>query len=70
MMEKGALKGMMKDCLDPLRVAALQSVASLKGAEDSGSTANTDAMLAIERVLLVLTWVMGTVEKNISFCLP
>ncbi|EIE22296.1 hypothetical protein COCSUDRAFT_66551 [Coccomyxa subellipsoidea C-169] len=65
-MEKGALKGVMEDCLKPLRVAGLQTVGSLKGAEDAGSSGNTDAMLAIERVLLVLTWIMGTVEKKLA----
>ncbi len=65
-MEKGALKGVMEDCLKPLRVAGLQTVGFLKGAEDAGSSGNTDAMLAIERVLLVLTWVMGAVEMKLA----
>ncbi|CAL8468738.1 g8278 [Coccomyxa elongata] len=51
-------------CLTPLRVAALHSLAELKAADATASTEHTDAVLAIERVLLVLTWVLGAVEEH------
>ena len=51
-------------CLTPLRAAALHCLAELKAADATASTEHTDAVLAIERVLLVLTWVLGAVEEH------
>lgn len=55
---------MRESCLTPLRVAALHSLAELKAADATASTEHTDAVLAIQRVLLVLTWVLGAVEEH------
>lgn len=62
--ERKKLVEVRESCLTPLRVAALRSLAELKAAGDAAITEHTDAVLALERVLLVLTWVLGALEEH------